>query len=68
GWTPALAEKLLLPRQALHCAEIDMRAAGLERVFSVPLPADLRAFCESRGLPLNADIAGAAGPGPDPLR
>jgi 23S rRNA pseudouridine1911/1915/1917 synthase len=50
GWTPALAEKLFLPRQALHCAEIDLRQAGLERVFFVPLPADLRAFCESRGL------------------
>ena len=50
GWTHALEEKLLLPRQALHCAEIDMRRAGLERVFSVPLPADLRAFCAARGL------------------
>jgi 23S rRNA pseudouridine1911/1915/1917 synthase len=50
GWTPALAEKLLLPRQALHCAEIDMRAAGLDRVFSAPLPADMRAFCEARGI------------------
>ncbi|KAF0125191.1 MAG: 23S rRNA pseudouridine synthase [Elusimicrobia bacterium] len=52
GWTPALQERLLLPRQALHCAEIDMREAGLERVFSVPLPADLRAFCQARGLVL----------------
>jgi 23S rRNA pseudouridine1911/1915/1917 synthase len=54
GWTPALAEKLLLPRQALHCAEIDLRKAGLERVFSVPLPADLRAFCAARGLAVPA--------------
>jgi 23S rRNA pseudouridine1911/1915/1917 synthase len=50
GWTPALEEKLLLPRQALHCAEIDMRKAGLDRVFSAPLPADMRAFCETRGI------------------
>ncbi|MEW5905302.1 MAG: RluA family pseudouridine synthase [Elusimicrobiota bacterium] len=50
GWTPALAEKLLLPRQALHCAGIDMRGAGLERVFTAPLPADLRDFCQARGL------------------
>jgi 23S rRNA pseudouridine1911/1915/1917 synthase len=56
GWTPALEEKLLLRRQALHCAEIDMRAAGLERVFSVPLPADLRAFCAARGLPVPAGL------------
>ena len=44
GWTPALAEKLLLPRQALHCAEIDLTAAGETHVFRTPLPADLRAF------------------------
>jgi len=56
GWTPALEEKLLLPRQALHCAEIDLRKAGLARVFSVPLPADLRAFCAARGLAVPAGL------------
>ncbi|MDD5208472.1 MAG: pseudouridine synthase [Elusimicrobiales bacterium] len=50
GWTPALEEKLLLPRQALHCSEIDMRKAGLDRVFTAPLPADLREFCAARGI------------------
>jgi 23S rRNA pseudouridine1911/1915/1917 synthase len=50
GWTPALAERLLLPRQALHCAEIDLRAAGLDRVFTAPLPDDLREFCRAHGL------------------
>ena len=50
GWTPALAEKLLLPRQALHCSEIDMRKAGTPRVFSAPMPGDMRAFCEARGI------------------
>ena len=50
GWTPALAEKLLLPRQALHCSEIDLRLAGLPDVFRAELPADLRDFCASRGL------------------
>ena len=50
GWTEALAAKLLLPRQALHCAEIDLRPAGLEFVFAAPLPADLRAFCAERGI------------------
>ncbi len=52
GWTPALAAKLPLPRQALHCAEIDMRRAGVDRVFSAPLPPDLRAFCAARGIPV----------------
>ncbi len=50
GWTPALAAKLLMERQALHCAEIDLRPAGLEYVFTAPMPADLREFCVSRGL------------------
>ncbi len=51
GWTPALEARLLLPRQALHCSEIDLREAGLDRVFSAPLPADLRAFCRGRCFP-----------------
>jgi 23S rRNA pseudouridine1911/1915/1917 synthase len=50
GWSEALAAKLLLPRQALHCAEIDLRNAGIEQVFSAALPADLREFCVSRGV------------------
>lgn len=50
GWTPSLAEKLLLPRQALHCAEIDLRPARIEHVFAAPLPADMREFCVQRGI------------------
>jgi 23S rRNA pseudouridine1911/1915/1917 synthase len=50
GWTPAMAEKLLLPRQALHCAEIDLRVVGAPEVFLAELAADLRQFCENRGL------------------
>jgi 23S rRNA pseudouridine1911/1915/1917 synthase len=50
GWTPALAEKLLLPRQALHCARIDLRPARWEQEFVAPLPDDLRRFCGERGL------------------
>jgi 23S rRNA pseudouridine1911/1915/1917 synthase len=50
GWTPELAAKLLLPRQALHCAETDLRSAGLERVFTAPLPEDLHVFCDAHGL------------------
>jgi len=49
GWTPSMAEKLLLPRQALHCAEIDLRAAGVDRVFVAPLAEDMRRFWEERG-------------------
>lgn len=44
GWTPALAERLLVPRQALHCCEIDLRPAGLPHVFWSGWPADLAEF------------------------
>jgi len=50
GWSDVLAAKLLLPRQALHCAEIDMRAAGLAQVFTAALAPDLRGFCAQHGL------------------
>ena len=50
GWTPKLAARLLLPRQALHCAEIDLRQAGMTSVFAAPLPHDMREFCEAHGL------------------
>jgi 23S rRNA pseudouridine1911/1915/1917 synthase len=50
GWTEALAAKLLLPRQALHCAEIDLRPAGMPFTFHAPLPDDLRAFLATRGM------------------
>jgi 23S rRNA pseudouridine1911/1915/1917 synthase len=50
GWTPALAARLLLPRQALHCETIDLRATGVERVFSAPLPGDMAGFLRDAGL------------------
>lgn len=50
GWTPALAERLLLPRQALHCAEIDLRIVGAPDVFKAELADDMRVFCRDRGL------------------
>ncbi len=50
GWTEALAERLLLPRHALHCAGVDLRLAGLPHVFTASLPSDLRDFCRTRAL------------------
>lgn len=50
GWSESMAAKLLMPRQALHCVEIDLRSAGLARVFTTPLADDMREFCLSRGL------------------
>lgn len=52
GWTSRHAALLPLPRQALHCAAIDLRPAGLNHVFVAPWPKDLAWFAETRmGLP-----------------
>ena len=56
GWTPALERRLLLPRHALHCASLDLRPAGVPARLASPLPSDLRAFCESRGLQVPAGL------------
>lgn len=51
GWTPALAERLLLPRQALHCARIALEgnAAGLgAQAWRAPLAEDVRGFVRER--------------------
>lgn len=48
GWTSAMAERLFLPRQALHCAEIDLQLAGVEMIFRAPMPEDMRMFCRER--------------------
>jgi 23S rRNA pseudouridine1911/1915/1917 synthase len=50
GWTPALEARLLLPRQALHCARIDLSPAGIALGFEAPLPPDIREFCARHGL------------------
>jgi 23S rRNA pseudouridine1911/1915/1917 synthase len=48
SWTPALAERLLLPRQALHCAEIDLGLPGFASPLRAPVPPDLLAFAAER--------------------
>lgn len=55
GWTPALAERLGLPRQALHCAGIDLTRAGFPHVFAAPLAADLLECCSGARLPVPAE-------------
>ena len=44
GWTPALAERLLLPRHALHSAELVLEWNGAPLHWSCGLPADMREF------------------------
>ena len=51
GFTAELAAQLLLPRQALHCAEIELGVPELPAVLRAPLAPDLAAFaCERMGL------------------
>jgi 23S rRNA pseudouridine1911/1915/1917 synthase len=44
GWTPRLAKRLEMGRQALHAARLDFRSPKLTRVFTAPLAADMRDF------------------------
>jgi 23S rRNA pseudouridine1911/1915/1917 synthase len=57
GWTERHAALLPLPRQALHCAEIDVGPAYTPSVFRAPLAPELAAFCRER---LGVDPAGAS--------
>jgi 23S rRNA pseudouridine1911/1915/1917 synthase len=57
GWTPELAARLLLPRQALHCAWIDLEGAGMPLAFEAPLPPDMGDFARRHGLDLGAAAA-----------
>ena len=44
GFTPRLAERLVLPRHALHALEMRFDPGEGGRTFRAPLTADLRAF------------------------
>lgn len=46
GWTPALEEKLLIPRQALHAAELSFLWNGEKVTISAPLSGILKDFWE----------------------
>jgi 23S rRNA pseudouridine1911/1915/1917 synthase len=59
GWTPELEARLLLARQALHCARIDLEAAGVPLAFEAPLPADMSGFCRRHGIELPKAGAGS---------
>jgi len=45
GWTPALADRLLIDRHALHASSLAFTLGTEEFAFSSPLPEDLRTFC-----------------------
>jgi 23S rRNA pseudouridine1911/1915/1917 synthase len=48
GWTERHTALLALTRQALHCAAIDLRPAGLDYLLRAPWPKDLAKFGERR--------------------
>jgi 23S rRNA pseudouridine1911/1915/1917 synthase len=45
GWTPALADRLLIDHHALHAGSLAFALGSEDFAFSSPLPEDLRAFC-----------------------
>ena len=47
GWTPRLAERLILPRHALHSAAISLEWKDTQLSWACPLPADLVDFLAS---------------------
>jgi 23S rRNA pseudouridine1911/1915/1917 synthase len=58
GWTARHSALLPITRQALHCAAIDLRPAGLDYLLKAPWPEDLARFTERR-MGLDAGEVGA---------
>jgi len=48
GWTARHSALLPITRQALHCAAIDLRPAGMDYLLRAPWPAELARFAERR--------------------
>ncbi|MEI6073826.1 MAG: RNA pseudouridine synthase [Verrucomicrobiae bacterium] len=49
GWTPSLAERLLLPRHALHSAEIALDWHGTPLEWPCNMPHDMKNFLDEQG-------------------
>lgn len=58
GWTARHSTLLPITRQALHCAAIDLRSAGMDYLLRAPWPEDLARFA-AREMNLPADEAQA---------
>jgi len=48
GWTPSLAERLLLPRHALHSAELALDWLGTPLAWACEMPPDMKNFLENQ--------------------
>ena len=51
GWTPALAERLLINHHALHASSLAFTLGTENFAFNSPLPEDLRVFCQAETKP-----------------
>ncbi len=60
GWTEALARRLALPRQALHCARVRFALADGAMEFRAPPPEDLVEFARAR---MGVDLPAVAAEG-----
>ena len=47
GWTDSLAQRLLLPRQALHSWQLEVEIDGSKRAWEAPVPGEFRNLFES---------------------
>ena len=52
GFTPELAAKLVMPRQALHASRLEFQLENGTELFEAPLAADLVHFCQEHQLEL----------------
>jgi 23S rRNA pseudouridine1911/1915/1917 synthase len=56
GWTAELAQRLHLPRHALHAAKLDLHWHGTPHKWSAPLPADMTGFIAGDSPAANPDV------------
>ena len=56
GWTARHSELLGMTRQALHCAAIDLRPAGMDYLLRAPWPPDMARFA-AKNMALSAEVA-----------
>lgn len=56
GWTASLAERLHLPRHALHAARLGISWLGETRIWEAALPEDLVGFMEGKPMRENPEV------------
>lgn len=56
GWTPGLCERLILPRQALHAASLEIVWGGQQVRWQAELNQDMREFLDGRAISPTPDV------------